>query len=147
MPNNSNYSDSTALVYIQLAMTVNQPNAENPLMPNVVGTTTITQQDLDAAFSAMYGELLAGEDEIPVVDETTPVEDGSGADTETPAKTGDTTGQPTTGNTETSSTETPTDSSAGTESGAGAAEPGTTDSAGISDTTVTESGTGTESET
>lgn len=148
MPNNFNYSNSTALVYIQLAMTVNQPNAENPLMPNVVGSNTITtQQDLDAAFRIMY-ESLVEEDETPVVDETAPTEDDTVKDAEAPTEAGDAADQPTSGNTETPSTETPTGSPAGTESGAGAAESGTAGTPDANtDTPVTESGTVTESET
>lgn len=107
MPDSSSYSDSTALVYIQLAMTVNQPDAENPLMPNVVGSNAITQQDLEAALNVMRGNLLS-EGEIPVVDEIKPVEDGSEADAETPAETGDATDQPTTGSGITDTEKTPT---------------------------------------
>lgn len=127
---------------IQLSMTVNQFGAENPLMPNVVGSNTITQQDLDAVFSVMYGELLAGEDEIPVVDEPTPVEDGSKADTETPAKPGDTTDQPDNDTEKTpASSETPTAPTTETENTTGTSESGTPDASGGSgDTTVTENG-------
>lgn len=107
MPNGSSYGESTALVYIQLSMTVNQLNAENPLMPNVVGSNAITQQDLEAALSVMCGNLLS-EDEIPVVDEIKPVEDSSETDTETPAKPGDATDQPTTGSGTTDTEKTPT---------------------------------------
>lgn len=128
MPNGSSYGESTALVYIQLSMTVNQFSAENPLMPNVVGSNAITQQDLEAALSVMCGNLLS-EDEIPVVDEIKPVEDGSEADTETPAETGDATDQPTTGTNTTGTPASPDPSSGSTgESGtpSGASDTGTT---------------------
>lgn len=131
MPNGSSYGESTALVYIQLSMTVNQLNAENPLMPNVVGSNAITQQDLEAALSVMCGNLLS-EDEIPVVDEIKPVEDSSETDTETPAKPGDATDQPATG---TNTTETPSGSTGETGTPSGASGTGTTsDTSGTSDT-------------
>lgn len=135
MPNDSSYGESTALVYIQLSMTVNQPTAENPLMPNVVSSNAITQQDLEAALSVMCGNLLS-EDEIPVVDEIKPVEDSSETDTETPAKPGDATDQPATG---TNTTETPSGSTGETGTPSGASGTGTTSDTGDTGTT---SGTG-----
>lgn len=93
MPDSSSYSDSTALVYIQLAMTVNQRDAENPLMPNVVGSAAVTQQELDAAFSLMYESFL-NEDEPLVVDETKSPEGDPVTNAEAPAETGDATVQP-----------------------------------------------------
>lgn len=147
MPNGSSYGESTALVYIQLSMTVNQLNAENPLMPNVVGSNAITQQDLEAALSVMCGNLLS-EDEIPVVDETKSPEDDTVTNTETPAETGDATDQPTTG------TPTPPDppsgSTTGTEGTTGVSASGTADNVDSNsggDTPAAESGTGNESET
>lgn len=118
MPNGSSYSDSTALVYIQLSMTVNQLHAENPLMPNVVGSTAVTQQELDAAFSLMYESFL-NEDELLVVGETKSPEDNTVTNTETPAETGDATDQPTTGSgtTDTEKTQTSTETSTGSTTG------------------------------
>lgn len=107
MPNGSSYGESTALVYIQLSMTVNQLNAENPLMPNVVGSTAVTQQELDAAFSLMYESFL-NEDELLVVGETKSPEDNTVTNMETPAETGDATDQPTTGSGTTDTEKTPT---------------------------------------
>lgn len=132
MPNGSSYGESTALVYIQLSMTVNQRNAENPLMPNVVSSNAITQQDLEAALSVMCGNLLS-EDEIPVVDEIKPVEGGSEADTETPAKTGGTSDdQPTTG---TPASPDPSSGSTGeTGTPSGASDTGTTSDTSDTDT-------------
>lgn len=141
MPSGSNYDGSTALVYIQLAMTVNQSGVENPLMPNVVGSNTITQQDLDAVFSVMYDNLLE-EDETPVVDETTPVEDDTVTNTETPTETGDATDQPASGDTETpASPEPSTDSTTETETNTESSESGTSDTSGGSDTPAAESET------
>lgn len=138
MPNGSSYGESTALVYIQLSMTVNQFNAENPLMPNVVGSNAITQQDLEAALSVMCGNLLS-EDEIPVVDEIKPVEDSSETDTETPAKPGDATDQPATG---TNTTETPSGSTGETGTPSGASGTGTTSDTSDTSDTDTSGGTG-----
>ena len=118
MPNGSSYGESTALVYIQLSMTVNQLHAENPLMPNVVGSTAVTQQELDAAFSLMYESFL-NEDELLVVGETKSPEDNTVTNTETPAETGDATDQPTTGSgtTDTEKTQTSTETSTGSTTG------------------------------
>ena len=54
MPYGSSYSDSTALVYIQLAMTVNQPHSTAPQMPNIIqldpNLDSITQSRLNEIF-------------------------------------------------------------------------------------------------
>lgn len=139
MPNGSSYGESTALVYIQLSMTVNQLNAENPLMPNVVGSTAVTQQELDAAFSLMYESFL-NEDELLVVGETKSPEDNTVTNTETPAETGDATDQPTTGSgtTDTEKTqtspETPSGSTGETGTPSGASDLGAVGGTGTSDT-------------
>ena len=92
---------------VQLSMTVNQFGAANPLMPNVVGSTAVTQQDLESALSVMYEGFL-NEDEPLVVDETKLPEDDSVTNAETPAETGDATDQPTTGSGITDTEKTPT---------------------------------------
>ena len=94
----------TSSFLVQLSMTVNQLGATDPLMPNVVGSTAVTQQELDAAFSLMY-ERFPNEDELLVVGETKSPEDNTVTNTETPAKPGDATDQPTP---DTNATETPT---------------------------------------
>jgi len=56
MPYGSSYSDSSALVYIQLAMTVNQLNSTAPQMPNIIqldpNLDFITQSRLNEIFKA-----------------------------------------------------------------------------------------------
>ena len=56
MPDGSSYSDSTALVYIQLSMTVNQRNSTAPQMPNIIqlepNLDSITQSRLNEIFKA-----------------------------------------------------------------------------------------------
>lgn len=126
MPNGSSYGESTALVYIQLSMTVNQLNAENPLMPNVVGSTAVTQQELDAAFSLMYESFL-NEDELLVVGETKSPEDNTVTNTETPAETGDATDQPTT---DTEKIPVPPETPSGSTGEAGTSESGDTGDTG-----------------
>lgn len=92
---------------VQLSMTVNQFGATDPLMPNVVGSTAVTQQDLEAALSVMYESFL---DEPLVVDETKLPEGDSVTNTEAPAETGDTTVQPPT---DTEKTQTPPETPSG----------------------------------
>lgn len=126
MPNGSSYGESTALVYIQLSMTVNQFNAENPLMPNVVGSAAVTQQELDAAFSLMYESFL-NEDELLVVGETKSPEDNTVTNTETPAETGDATVQ---SPTDTEKIPVPPETPSGSTGEAGTSESGATGDTG-----------------
>mgnify|MGYP000939653405 CR=1 FL=1 len=90
--NSSESTDSSSFL-VQLSMTVNQFGATKPLMPNVVGSTAVTQQDLEAALSVMYEGFL-NEDDPLVVDETNLPEDDPVTNAETPAETGDATLQP-----------------------------------------------------
>ena len=108
----------TSSFLVQLSMTVNQFGATKPLMPNVVGSTAVTQQDLEAALSVMYEGFL-NEDDPLVVDETNLPEDNTVTNTETPAETGDATDQPTTGSgtTDTEKTQTSTETSTGSTTG------------------------------
>lgn len=129
----------TSSFLVQLSMTVNQFGATDPLMPNVVGSTAVTQQELDAAFSLMYGRFL-NEDELLVVGETKSPEDNTVTNTETPAETGDATDQPTTGSgtTDTEKTqtspETPSGSTGETGTPSGASDLGAVGGTGTSDT-------------
>ena len=129
----------TSSFLVQLSMTVNQFGATDPLMPNVVGSTAVTQQELDAAFSLRYGRFR-NEDELLVVGETKSPEDNTVTNTETPAETGDATDQPTTGSgtTDTEKTqtspETPSGSTGETGTPSGASDLGAVGGTGTSDT-------------
>lgn len=114
----------TSSFLVQLSMTVNQFGATKPLMPNVVGSTAVTQQDLEAALSVMYESFL---DEPLVVDETKSPEDDTVTNAETPAETGDTTVQPPT---DTEKTPTPTETPTGSTGEAGTSESGDTGDTG-----------------
>ena len=121
----------TSSFLVQLSMTVNQFGATKPLMPNVVGSTAVTQQDLEAALSVMYESFL---DEPLVVDETKSPEDDTVTNAETPAETGDTTVQPPTDTEKTPTpTETPTGSTTETPTGS-TGEAGTSESGDTGDT-------------
>lgn len=117
---------------VQLSMTVNQFGATNPLMPNVVGSTAVTQQDLEAALSVMYESFL---DEPLVVDEAKLPEGDPVTTAEAPAETGDTTVQPPTDTEKTPTpTETPTGSTGETGTPSGASDLGAVGGTGTSDT-------------
>lgn len=117
---------------VQLSMTVNQFGATNPLMPNVVGSTAVTQQDLEAALSVMYESFL---DEPLVVDEAKLPEGDPVTNAEAPAETGDTTVQPPTDTEKTPTpTETPTGSTGETGTPSGASDLGAVGGTGTSDT-------------
>lgn len=124
----------TSSFLVQLSMTVNQFGAANPLMPNVVGSTAVTQQDLESALSVMYEGFL-NEDEPLVVDETKLPEGDPVTKAEAPAETGDTTVQPPTDTEKTQTpTETPSGPPTGTEGATRTSESGETGTAGTSDT-------------
>lgn len=135
--NSSESTDSSSFL-VQLSMTVNQFGAANPLMPNVVGSTAVTQQDLESALSVMYEGFL-NEDEPLVVDETKLPEDDSVINAETPAETGDATDQPTTGSGTTDTEKTPTPPEPSTDKTETKTETVDSTLAG-GDTTVTENG-------
>ena len=116
----------TSSFLVQLSMTVNQFGAANPLMPNVVGSTAVTQQDLESALSVMYEGFL-NEDEPLVVDETKLPEDDSVTNAETPAETGDATVQPPT---DTEKIPVPPETPSGSTGEAGTSESGDTGDTG-----------------
>ena len=116
----------TSSFLVQLSMTVNQFGAANPLMPNVVGSTAVTQQDLESALSVMYEGFL-NEDEPLVVDETKLPEDDSVTNAETPAETGDATVQPPT---DTEKIPDPPETPSGSTGEAGTSESGDTGDTG-----------------
>lgn len=116
----------TSSFLVQLSMTVNQFGAANPLMPNVVGSTAVTQQDLESALSVMYEGFL-NEDEPLVVDETKLPEDDSVTNAETPAETGDATVQPPT---DTGKIPVPPETPSGSTGEAGTSESGDTGDTG-----------------
>lgn len=116
----------TSSFLVQLSMTVNQFGAANPLMPNVIGSTAVTQQDLESALSVMYEGFL-NEDEPLVVDETKLPEDDSVTNAETPAETGDATIQPPT---DTEKIPVPPETPSGSTGEAGTSESGDTGDTG-----------------
>lgn len=130
----------TSSFLVQLSMTVNQFGAANPLMPNVVGSTAVTQQDLESALSVMYEGFL-NEDDPLVVDETKLPEDDSVTNAETPAETGDATVQPPT---DTEKKPVPPETPSGS---TGEAEPTTPETPADPPAEVKPSGGSTESDT
>ena len=66
MPNGSSYGESTALVYIQLSMTVNQFDSTAPQMPNIIQLDpkldSITQSRLNEIFKAANEQNLDQEE-------------------------------------------------------------------------------------